>query len=65
MTNDRLLKTRVDEHKAAVKYANGNVSAVAQIEFQSISILAYEYKRLILESWFIRKSSTFNREAGS
>ena len=72
----RLLKTRIDEHKAAVKYAKSDVSAVAEhvwvqkhlVDFQSVSILAREqnlHQRLSLESWFIRKCSTFNREKGT
>ena len=57
----RLLKTRVDEHKAAVKYGKSDVSAVAEhvwldeheVEFQSVSVLAWEHdlhRRLSLES---------------
>ena len=46
----RLLKTRIDEHKAAVKYGKSDVSAVAEhvwadkhdVDFQSVSILAWE-----------------------
>ena len=60
----RLLKTRVDEHKTAVKYARTEESVVAehvwvhnhQVDFQSVSILAREsnlHRRLALESWFI------------
>ena len=71
----RLLGTRIKEHKAAVKHAKTEESAVAehvwvdkhQMDFQSVSILAREpilRKRLTLESWFIRKSSTINREVG-
>ena len=73
---DRLLKTRIDEHKAAVKHAKSDISAVAehvwlrehQVDFQSVSILAHEqnlHQRLSLEGWHIRKSATFNREKGS
>ena len=72
----RLLQTRIEEHKTAVKYAKCDVSAVAEhvwernhhVDFQSVSILARDCnlnQRLSLESWFIRKSSTFNREMGS
>ena len=72
----RLLKTRIDEHKAAIRFAKTDVSAVAehvwvhkhQIDFQSVSILAHErntQQRLSLESWFIKKSSTINREVGT
>ena len=72
----RSLKTRIDEHKTAVKHAKCDVSAVAEhvwmkkhdVDFQSVSVLAHEcnlHKRLLLESWFIRKSSTYNREMGS
>ena len=71
----RLLKTRIDEHKAAVKYGNSDVSTVAEhvwvdkhdVDFQSVSILAWEsdiHQRLSLESWFIRTLKTFNREKG-
>ena len=46
----RLLKTRVDEHKAAVKYGKSDVSAAAEhvweeehdVNFQSVSVLAWE-----------------------
>ena len=69
----RLLKTRIDEHKAAVKYGKSDVSAVAEhvwadkhnVDFQSVSVLAWEpdiHQRLSLESWYIRTLKTFNRE---
>ena len=72
----RLLSTRLDEHKAAVKHANCDTSAVAehvwncqhQIDFQWASVLACEsnlHQRVTRESWFIRTSSTINRETGS
>ena len=43
-----LLKTRVDQHKAAVKYGKSDMSAVAEhvwmyehdVDFQSVSVLA-------------------------
>ena len=71
----RLLKTRIDEHKAAVKYGKSDVSAVAEhmwvdkhdVDFQSVSILAWEpdiHQRQFLESWCIRTLKTFNREKG-
>ena len=71
----RLLKTRIDEHKAAVKYGKSDVSAVAEhvwvdkhdVDFQSVSVLAWEpdiHQRLSLESWYIRTLKTFNREIG-
>ena len=37
-----------------------------QVDFQSLSVLARElnlHRRLALESWFIRRSATINREA--
>jgi predicted GIY-YIG superfamily endonuclease len=57
-----LLEARIDEHKAAVKHARVDESAVAehvwihkdQMDFQSVSILARErnlYQHLTLESW--------------
>ena len=69
----RLLKTRIDEYKAAVKYGKSDVSAVAEhvwvdkhdVDLQSVSILPWEpdiHRRLSLESWYIRTS--FNREKG-
>ena len=71
----RLLKTRIDEHKRAVKFARIEESAVAehiwvskhQINFQSVAVLAHErnlHLRLMLESWYIRKLPTINREKG-
>ena len=71
----RLLKTRVDEHKAAIKYGKSDVSAVAEhvwvdehdVDFQSVSVLAWKpdlYRSLSLESWYIRTLNTFNREKG-
>ena len=69
----RLLKTRIDEHKAAVKHVKSDVSAVAEhvwvdkhdVDFQSVSILAWEpdiHQRLSLESWYIRTLQTSNRD---
>ena len=71
----RLLKTRIEEHKAAVKYGKSDVSAVAEhvwadkhnVDFQTVSVLAWEpdiHQRLSLESWYIRTLKTFNREKG-
>ena len=71
----RLLKTRIDEHKAAIKYGKSDVSAVAEhlwvdehdVDFQSVSVLAWEsdpHRRLSLESWYIKTLNTFNREKG-
>ena len=72
----RLLSTRLDEHKAAVRLAKCDTSAVAEhiwkhqhrMDFQSTSVLVQErnlHQRCSLESWHIRKSSTINRENGS
>ena len=71
----RFLKTRIDEHKAAVKHVKSDVSAVAEhvrvdthdIDFQSVLILAWEpdiHQCLALESWFIRTLQTSKRERG-
>ena len=71
----RLLGVRIQEHKSAVKHAKMEESAVAehvwvdkhQMDFQSVTVLAHEpnlQRRLALESWYIRRSSTINREAG-
>ena len=70
------LQTRMNEHKAAIKYAKTNESAVAdhvwtsqhQIDLQSVSILAREpnlHQRLTLESWYIKSCDNFNSELGS
>ena len=72
----RLLETRLSEHKAAVKHAKCDVSAVAdhvwnhhhQMDFSNTSVLAQEnnqHQRCLLESWFIRTRTTINREVGS
>ena len=69
----QLLKTRIDEHKAAVKHVKSEVSAVAEhvwvdkhdVDFQSVSILAWEpdiHQRLSLESWYIRTLQISNRD---
>ena len=71
----RLLGTRLTEHKAAVKFARTDVSAVAehvwhhnhQMDFQSTTVLAREdnsQRRSLLESWFIQKHDCMNREVG-
>jgi len=71
----RLLGTRLAEHRAAVKYAKTDVSAVAEhvwerqhsMNFDGTTILAQEHdvhRRCLLESWFIQRSSTINREVG-
>jgi hypothetical protein len=62
----RLLKTRIDEHKAAIKLAKTDESAVAehvwikhQVDLPSVSVLAHEsnlHQRLLFESWHIRKN---------
>ena len=70
-----LLGARIQEHKSVVKHAKTEESAVAehvwvdkhQMDFQSVTVLAREpnlQKRLALESWYIRRSSTINCEAG-
>ena len=73
----RSLETRLKEHKAAVRHAKTEVSAVAehvwkenhQMDFQQASILAQEpdtCQRCLLESWFIQtEKHTINREVGS
>ena len=73
----RLLGTRLKEHRAAVKYAKTDVSAVSehvwekhhQMDFQSTKILAREnnlHRRCLLESWFIQKQhNCMNREIGT
>ena len=72
----RLLEKRISEHRAAVKYAKCDVSAVAehvweknhQMDFDGVSVLAQEQnqlRRCFMESWFIQTSNTINREAGS
>ena len=72
----RLLKTRINEHKAAVKHARTEESAVDehvwvskhQVDFQAATVLEEEtnlHQRLALESWHIKKHSTFNWEAGT
>ena len=72
----RLLETRLSEHKAAVKHAKCDVSAVAdhvwnhhhQMDFSNTSVLAQEnnqHQHGLLESWFIRTRTTSNREVGS
>ena len=72
----RCLETRLKEHKTAVKYARTEISAVAehiwvkqhQMDFQQTSILAQEsnlHQRCSLESWYIQKQCTVNRELGS
>ena len=72
----RLLETRIREHKAAVKYAKCDVSAVAdhvwnkhhEMDFPQVSILAQEQnqqQRCFLESWFIQTHTTINGEIGS
>jgi len=71
----RLLGARIQEHKSEVKHAKMEESAVAehiwgdkyQMDFQSVTVLAREpnlQKRLALEFWCIRRSSTINRETG-
>ena len=68
----RSLETRMKEHKAAVKHAKIENSAVAehvwqknhQIDFNNVSILVQErndHKHCSLESWHIQKQDTFNR----
>ena len=70
-----LLGARIQEHKSAVKHAKMEESAVAehvwvdkhQMDFQSVTVLAREpnlLKHLAFESWYIRRSSTINHEAG-
>ena len=72
----RTFNTRINEHKAAVKHARTEVSAVAehvwqekhQMDFQKTCILAHEpnlHQRCFLESWHIQKQHTINREIGS
>ena len=73
----RSLETRLKEHKAAVRHAKTEVSAVAehvwkenhQMDFQQASILAQEpdtCQRCLLESWFIQtEKHMINREVGS
>ena len=72
----RLLETRLKEHRAAVKYARTDVSAVADhiwnlghlMNFQDTSILdqsSNQYQRCALESWHIQRCSNINREVGS
>ena len=72
----RLLEKRINEHKAAVKNATRDVSAVAdhawneqhQMNFQGVLILAKEQnqkQRCFLESWFIQTHTTINRDMGS
>ena len=72
----RLLEKRINEHKAAVKNAKCDVSAVAdhvwneqhQMNFQGVSVLAQEQnqkQRCFLESWFIQTHTTINRDMGS
>ena len=71
----RLLATRLKEHRAAVKFAKTDVSAVAehiwqkqhQMDFQATTVLAQEndkYKRCVLESWHIQTQKCMNREIG-
>ena len=68
----RRLETRLKEHKAAVKLARTEISAVAehvwlQIDFQSTAILAQENdckKRCFMESWHIQTQSCMNQELG-
>ena len=71
----RHLETRLKEHKAAVKLARTEISAVAehvwlqkyQIDFQSTAILAKENdckKCCFMESWHIQTQSCMDREIG-
>ena len=66
----RLLATHLSEHKAAVKQAKIDVSAVAehvwklghQVDFQSTSILDHknnQFRRCALESWLIQRHPSF------
>ena len=66
----------VQEHRAAVKHARIENSAVAehvwqknhQVDFDHVSILDQEqndHKHCSLESWYIQKQDTFNRGTGS
>ena len=68
-----LIATRVREHKAAVKKGESATSAVAepvweehhQMDFNNVTVLARETnkdQRCCLESWFIQRNSTINRE---
>ena len=72
----RLLDTRVKEHKATVKKGETATSAVAehvweehhQMDFSNVTVLAREAnkdQRCCLESWFIQRNSTINRELGT
>ena len=69
-------RSLIKEHKAAVKHARIENSAVAEhvwqknhlIDFNHVSILAQEqndHRRCSLESWYIQKQDTFNRGPGS
>ena len=66
----QLLDTRVREHIAAVKKGETATSAVAEheMDFNNVTILARETnkdQRCCLESWFIQRNSTINRELGT
>ena len=72
----RLLEARLGEHKADVRKGNVETSAVAehiwskghQVDWQKCSVLMQEsdlHRRCFLESWFIQRNVTMNREAGS
>ena len=72
----RLLEARLGEHKADVRKGNVETSAVAEhiwskghrVDWQKCSVLMQEsdlHRRCFLESWFIQRNVTMNREAGS
>ena len=72
----RLLGKRISEHRADVKYAKLEASAVAehvwkkdhQMDFNAVSVLGQEknrVRRCLLESWYIQSNQTINRENGS
>ena len=72
----RCLGVRIEEHRAAIRHAQTEVSAVAehvwvkhhQMDLKSTTILAQEsnpQKRCFLESWFIQRHLCMNREIGS
>ena len=70
------IEARLGEHKADVRKGNVETSAVAehiwskghQVDWQKCSVLMQEsdlHRRCFLESWFIQRNVTMNREAGS
>ena len=72
----RTLKTRLGEHKAAVKKAQCETSAVAehvwkkqhQMDWGNVTVITHEsnqQKQCFLESWYIQRNRTMNRECGT